>query len=201
MVTRNRIALWTVIAIGIAVAVWVAQQQTQTHDSSTNRGPNDPMHDDLITLTSPAFPDNGIIPSQYTCDGENSNPPLQWSGTIPPLAKSFVLIMEDPDVPKSVRSDQMFDHWVVFNIPKTVKQIDEASAPPGVQGANTRGDAKYTGPCPPDKEHRYFFKLSMLDIMIDLPEGATKAQVLKAMSGHIIAQGQLIGRYNRAENN
>jgi len=161
-----------------------------------------------FSLSSSAFAQNGAIPSAYTCDlpaspgqagGTTTNPPLQIAG-VPQEAKSLALIMDDPDVPKQVKPDGMFDHWVLFNIPANTTEIGEGKAP-GVQGANGAGKAAYTGPCPPKQyepsEHRYFFKLYALDTVLDLEAGATKAQVEQAMEGHILAQTQLIGRYKR----
>ncbi len=152
-----------------------------------------------MKLTSTAFDDGGIIPSVYTCEGENKNPPLTISG-VPSAAKSLVLIMDDPDVPAFVRADQMYDHWLLFNIPPETTEIaEQASPPPGIQGRNTSGANQYIGPCPPDREHRYFFKLYALDKVLDLYAGTTKKELEKAMVGHIIAQGQLIGRYEKGK--
>src|SRR5579872_3344762 len=119
-----------------------------------------------MKLTSPAFQEGEIIPSVYTCEGKHINPPLEISGQ-PPNAKSLVLIMDDPDVPASVRPERMYDHWVVFNMPPSTHRIAESATPPGIQGRNTDGTDKYFGPCPPDREHRYFFKLYALDKMLD----------------------------------
>ncbi|MFZ6014978.1 MAG: YbhB/YbcL family Raf kinase inhibitor-like protein [Patescibacteria group bacterium] len=149
-----------------------------------------------MQISSSAFGNNGLIPAQYTCDGQNINPPLGFSD-IPSNAKSLVLLMDDPDVPKSVREDGMWDHWVVYNIPPATVTIFEAQNPPGLMGVNTGGRLAYGGPCPPDKEHRYFFKLYALDSMLELAEGATRAEVENAMEGHIIAQAELMGRYDR----
>ena len=149
-----------------------------------------------MQLTSSVFEDQGLIPLKYTCDGENISPPLNISG-VPSGAKSLVLIMEDPDVPKTIRPDGMWDHWVVFNIPTEVNDITEGFNPPGVMGSNTRGDLSYGGPCPPDREHRYFFKLYALDKILDLQVGASKADVEKAMEGYIIEKAELMGRYER----
>ena len=121
-----------------------------------------------MRLTSKAFAEGTLIPSIYTCEGKGINPPLEFHN-VPANAHSLVLIMDDPDVPASVRADQMWDHWVVFNIPPETKQFSEHATPPGVQGKNTGGQNKYQGPCPPDREHRYFFKLYALDTMLDLP--------------------------------
>lgn len=151
-----------------------------------------------MRLSSPAFKEGEIIPSLYTCEGKNINPQLEING-VPPNTKSLVLICDDPDVPKTVRPDGMYDHWVVFNIPSNIHKIPENSTPPGVLGKNTAGHNKYTGPCPPDREHRYFFKLYALNKMLDLPSGATKKEVEKAMHGHIIAQTELMGRYEKGK--
>lgn len=148
-----------------------------------------------MKLTSPTFHEGGIIPSIHTCEGQNLPPPLV-AAHVPQSAKSLVLIMDDPDVPPSVRSDRMYDHWVLFNIDPATTNIDENS---GTAGKNTNGENEYIGPCPPDREHRYFFKLYALDKKLDLIEGATKKEVEKAMQGHIIAQCQLIGRYEKGK--
>lgn len=155
-----------------------------------------------ISLTSPAFQSNQSIPNKYTCDGANISVPLQWSGA-PQGTQSFVIICEDPDVPHHIRADGMYDHWVLFNIPAGVSSLSEnlQSLPVGtLQGMNTSQKLGYTGPCPPDKEHRYFFKLFALDTILTLPEGATKAQVLAACQGHILDQAELMGVYNRPGN-
>jgi hypothetical protein len=150
-----------------------------------------------MKLTSSAFREGGTIPSLYTCKGKNINPPLAIH-EVPPEAMSLVLIMDDPDVPSSVRKDGMWDHWVVFNIDPSVKTIQEHSTPFGVVGKNTDGENRYQGPCPPDREHRYFFKLYALDKLLDLPPGATKKQVEQAMHGHVLTEARLMGRFYQA---
>ena len=111
-----------------------------------------------MKITSSAFENNGTIPSKYSCDGQSINPPLAFQD-VPEKAKSLVMLMDDPDVPKNLKPDGVFDHWVVYNIPTTVHEISENSVPQGVsQGLKGAGQEKYTGPCPPDREHRYFFK-------------------------------------------
>ena len=149
-----------------------------------------------MKLTSSAFKDGATIPSLYTCEGNAFNPPLEFH-SVPKESISLVLIMDDPDVPTSVRPDQMWDHWVIFNIPPSVTSIKEHSTPPGVQGKNTGGQNRYYPPCPPDREHRYFFKLYALDKKLHLKEGATKSEVEKAMIGHILVEAELIGKYER----
>jgi hypothetical protein len=149
-----------------------------------------------MKIKSPAFQDGEKIPSLYTCEGKNINPPLAFSD-VPTNAKSLVLILDDPDVPAFVRQDQMYDHWVVFNIPPATKVFEEHKTPPGLQGKNTSGKNQYIGPCPPDREHRYFFKLYALDMLLHLSTGASKKEVEKAMEGHILASSTLIGRYEK----
>ena len=152
-----------------------------------------------LTLTSPAFQSNSPIPSQYTCDGANISMPLQW-GDAPSGTQTFVLICEDPDVPLTIRADGMYDHWVLFNIPASVTGLPEnMQSPPleALQGKNTSQKLGYTGPCPPDRQHRYFFKLYALDTPLTLSEGATKAQVMNACQGHILGQAELMGVYTR----
>lgn len=151
-----------------------------------------------MELTSSAFKENGIIPSRYTCEGKEINPPLHFDH-VPPSAKSLVLIMDDPDVPKSLRADGMWDHWILFNILPNVNNIKENTTPLCKSGMTTSGHTRYVGPCPPDKEHRYFFKLYALDLMLNLPSGTTKKEVEKAMTGHILAQCQLIGLYEKGK--
>ena len=147
-----------------------------------------------MQLTSPAFQNNTLIPSTYTCDGKNINPPLKISD-IPKEVKSLVLIIDDPDSVKP--AGKVWDHWIVFNIPPSTTIIPEGKEPQGVHGKGTGGNLKYHGPCPPDAEHRYYFKLYALDTQLSLPEGSTKLEVEKSMERHIIEKTELIGRYNR----
>ncbi len=149
-----------------------------------------------MKLTSTAFEHQGKIPSKYTCDGANISPPLRLSD-VPAQAKSLVLIMDDPDVPKHLRQDGMWDHWVVFNIPVSLTELKEGEEPEGTHGIGTSNNLNYYGPCPPDREHRYFFKLYALDTELKLPEKAKKQQVETAMEGHVLAKTELMGRYER----
>lgn len=143
---------------------------------------------------STVFEDGGKIPSKYTCDGEDINPPLMIRG-VPAEAKGLVLIMDDPDA--VAVAGKVWDHWVVYNIPAGTTQIEEGKEPEGRLGKNGRGSLGYAGPCPPDKEHRYFFKLYALDTELDIPEGRSKQDVVDAMEGHIIEEIEIIGRYSR----
>jgi Raf kinase inhibitor-like YbhB/YbcL family protein len=151
-----------------------------------------------IRLSSTAFKDGETIPAIYTCDGKNVSPPLSW--TEPPQgSKSLALIVDDPDAPAGT-----WVHWVVFNLPPSMNSLSEGASssgnqePFGTAGMNSYQKSGYGGPCPPKgKPHRYFFKLYSLDIMLGLKTGASKAAVEKAMQGHILAQGQLMGTYGR----
>ena len=149
-----------------------------------------------MELVSDAFANNGAIPTKYACDGEKINPPLLFMD-VPAGTKSLALLMEDPDVPRNLRPDGMFDHWLVWNMPATTKGIPEDSIPDGVVGQNTRGTLDYIPPCPPDREHRYFFRLYALDRMLQISKTSGKRDLITAMQGHIIASAELIGRYNR----
>jgi Raf kinase inhibitor-like YbhB/YbcL family protein len=151
-----------------------------------------------MKLKSQAFEEGGIIPSLYTCEGKNISPPLEISD-VPERAKCLVLIMDDPDVPKTLRPDGMYDHWVVTDLPPHTKELLEGAKPPGIEGKNTAGTNRYYGPCPPDREHRYFFKLYALDQKLHLPVGSTKKEVEKAMQGHIIAECELMGHYEKGK--
>ena len=146
-----------------------------------------------MNLTSPAFDDGEMIPQKYGRDFANVNPPLEI-GDVPEGTRSFVLILEDPDIPAAI-GVPVWDHWVVFNIPADVRSIPEAWSPVGVRGKGTRGELDYGGPRPPDKEHQYFFKLYALDALLDLPEGSIKQVVLDASNGHVLAMAELMGRY------
>lgn len=150
-----------------------------------------------IKLTSKAFTEGGVIPSRYTCDGEDVSPPLAWSG-VPEGTRSLALICDDPDAPMGT-----WVHWVLFNLP-----ADSDSLPEGVppwktlsdgtrQGTNDFRRPGYGGPCPPGGTHRYYFKLYALDAMLEAESGITKAQLLQAMAGHVLAEGRLMGRYQR----
>lgn len=142
-----------------------------------------------ITISSTAFQQNGTIPVQYTCDGTNTNPPFALK-QIPEEALSLAIIVDDPDAPAGT-----WTHWLVWNIPVT-HQIPEGFHK-GVQGLNDFKKKAYGGPCPPSGEHRYFFKIYALDCVLDLPAGAGRKDLEKAMSEHIMAMGVYIGRYAR----
>jgi hypothetical protein len=143
-----------------------------------------------LNVKSPVFENNKPIPKKYSCDGDEVNPPLNIEG-IPPATKTLALVVDDPDAPMGT-----FDHWIVWNIPPESK-IAENSVP-GTQGLNSAGQQGYVGMCPPSGTHRYFFKVYALDAKLDLkPNAAHKKDLEKAMKGHILAKGELIGLYRR----
>ena len=144
-----------------------------------------------MKVTSSAFHEGANIPSKFSCDGANSSPPLQIAD-VPSGAKSLVLIVDDPDAPSG-----LFTHWVVWNISPQSSSIGEGDTPKGVQGTNDFGKSGYGGPCPPSGTHRYYFKVFALDRELDLSFGAKRGQLDAAIKGHVIAQGELMGRYAR----
>ncbi len=146
----------------------------------------------MLTVTSAAFTDGASIPGKYSCKGESISPPLKWSGA-PAQTKSYALIVQDPDAPSGT-----FYHWVDFNIPASTTQSPEGAQNVGTPGKNGAGKLGYTGPCPPSGTHRYIFNLYALDVTtLRVNEGATHDQVESAIQGHILAQGQLMGRFSK----
>jgi Raf kinase inhibitor-like YbhB/YbcL family protein len=170
----------------ILSAVYVSQQ-------TENNNVGDKMN---IKITSSAFKDGEFIPKKYTCDGANVSPPLEWTG-IPAAAKSIALICDDPDAPAGT-----WVHWVIFNIHASVKGLKEnipavkVLEDKSVQGTNDFRKTGYGGPCPPGGVHRYFFRIYALGDYLNLAAGATKAELLKAMKGHILAEGSFFGKYS-----
>lgn len=145
-----------------------------------------------MKLSSGTFRDGGTIPTEHTCDGADRSPPLAWSGT-PAEARSLALICDDPDAP-----GKTWVHWVLFNIPPTVTALREGDFGGALQGMTDFRRVGYGGPCPPPgKPHRYFFKLYALDAHLPLKAGATKADVERAMQGHVLAEAQLMGTFSR----
>ena len=147
-------------------------------------------------LTSPVFKEGGTIPDKYTCHGRDISPPLGWSN-IPRGCKSLALIVEDPDA-----SVGIMVHWILYNIPGEARGLKEGISPcseladKSRHGKNGISKLGYVGPCPPiGSTHRYFFKLYVLDTVLELPSGATKEQLLKAMKGRILAETELMGKY------
>lgn len=155
----------------------------------------------MFTLISTAFSHNAEIPSRHTCDGADTSPALSWSG-LPEGTQSLVLIIDDPDAPDPAAPKMTWVHWVLYNIPPTAtglaEGIQEKDLPPGtLQGLNDWKRTGYGGPCPPIGTHRYFHKLYALDTVLPDLRHPTKAKLEQAMHGHILAQTELIGRYQR----
>jgi hypothetical protein len=154
-----------------------------------------------LELGSPAFAAHGEIPRRHTCDGEDRSPPLHWSG-VPANAKSLVLIVDDPDAPDPAAPRRVWVHWVLYNLPPTTTALAEGVAehdlPAGARsGLNDWQRTGYGGPCPPVGRHRYFHKLYALDTVLPDLKRPTKAQVEKAIHGHVLAQAELVGTYAR----
>ena len=156
-----------------------------------------------LVLTSSAFHPQGEIPGRYTCEAEGRevSPPLHWTG-VPPAARSLALIADDPDAPDPKAPKTTWVHWVLYNLPPTATGLAEAVAaqdlPPGThEGLNDWKKTGYGGPCPPIGRHRYFFKLYALDIVLPDLERPTKAQLEKAIEGHVVAQAELVGTYEK----
>jgi hypothetical protein len=150
-----------------------------------------------LTISSSAFASGKPIPDEFSCKGRNTSPALAWTGA-PANTASFALIVEDPDAPSGT-----YVHWVIYNIPpasqglpqSVMKQptLDDGTA----QGSNSGGQQYYQGPCPPFGTHRYFFRLYALDTRLNLAAAATADQLRKAMQGHILAQGELMGTFTK----
>ena len=154
----------------------------------------------MFTLTSSAFASAGQIPVRHTCDGPNLSPPLAWSGA-PAGAKSFALLVHDPDAPDPAAPKRDWVHWVLYNLPPNIDALREgasrAGLPPGAREGRNDGDGTgYTGPCPPIGRHRYFHELYALDAMLpDLGAKAGRAELERATAGHVLATAQLMGTY------
>jgi Raf kinase inhibitor-like YbhB/YbcL family protein len=155
-----------------------------------------------LRLTSTAFPDQGEVPSRYTCESTikpEPSPPLAWSG-IPPAAKSLALVVDDPDAPQ-----ETWTHWVLYNLPAKTSVLVEGTIPANLprgtrEGLNGWQKTGYGGPCPPSGRHRYVFKLYALDRELPDLKQPTREQLESAMNGHILAQGELIGTYAKHNN-
>jgi Raf kinase inhibitor-like YbhB/YbcL family protein len=154
-----------------------------------------------MTITSTAFAANASIPKAYTCEGKDVSPPLAWSG-VPANAKSLALIVDDPDAPDPAAPRMTWVHWVLYNIPVTAHGLPEALStarlPAGtLEGLNDWQRTGYGGPCPPVGRHRYFHKLYALDAVLPDLKRPNKVALEKAMKGHVLAEAQLIGTYQK----
>lgn len=153
---------------------------------------------DKISILAEGFKDGELIPDEYTCKGKDVSPSLSWTG-IPAGTKSITLIMDDPDAPGGT-----FVHWVLYNVPSETRKLAPGMplyrtfSDGTIQGMTDFGQPGYGGPCPPPgKPHRYYFKIYALDTDLNLQPGATKSQVESAMKGHVLAKGELMGKYWR----
>ena len=150
-----------------------------------------------MEIRSSGFDDGAMIPKKYTCDDIDISPPLKWS-KVPDGTKTFAIICDDPDAPMGT-----WVHWVIYNLPANINELSEdvpslEILPNGAkQGRNDFGKLGYGGPCPPGGTHRYYFKIYALDDELMVEAGITKSELLKAMEGHILSEGQLMGRYKR----
>ncbi len=154
-----------------------------------------------MKIVSTAFKHEGAIPSRYTCDGSNVSPPLSWSA-VPPETKSLALIVTDPDAPDPEAPKMTWVHWVLYDLPADATGLREAipskGLPPGaLEGANDWGKTGYGGPCPPIGRHRYLHTLYALDTLLGDLDEPTRAALLSAIQGHVLASAELIGTYQR----
>ena len=154
-----------------------------------------------LTITSAAFAPNAAMPTRYTCEGDDVSPQLAWSGA-PAGTRSFALIVDDPDAPDPAAPRTTWVHWLLYNIPSTATELPEAVSPGGLpagtrEGVNDWKRTGYGGPCPPIGRHRYFHKLYALDTVLPNLQRPRKAALEKAIEGHVLAQGVLIGTYQK----
>ncbi len=190
---RTIVFLIVVIAVVVGIAMFSGGEKTADNGELTDKTSTSTMNG--LILKSPAFENEGNIPSKYTCDGENANPPLQISN-VPEDAKSLALVVDDPDA----TDGGTFDHWIIWNISPQITEIKEGETPENaVEGRNNFGNTSYGGPCPPqgDEAHRYIFKLYALDQEIELKEGSDKDDLEDAMTGHILGTATFLGYYGR----
>jgi Raf kinase inhibitor-like YbhB/YbcL family protein len=152
-----------------------------------------------LALSSPAFTPGSAIPAKYTCDGPNLSPPLALTG-VPEGTKSFALVVEDPDAPDPAAPKGIWVHWVVYDLPATTRTIAEGAGNHGKlgrAGKNDWGQVGYRGPCPPIGRHRYFVRAFALDSELGDRHEPNKAELLKALEGHVLAKGELVGTYQK----
>lgn len=193
---KTAFALCSLLLVALVLCSCRSEKSANTTQPSNANAPGSGKAE--IKITSTIFQEGAMIPRPYTCDGPNVSPSLKWEN-VPAGAKTLALIADDPDAP-----NQTWVHWVLYNLPADVKGLVE-NAPKqstlaggvGLQGKNDFGQIGYDGPCPPNGTHRYYFKLYALDAELALAPGATKEELLKAMEGHVLAEGQLMGKYQK----
>lgn len=144
-----------------------------------------------LRITSPSFEQNAVMPSGPTCDGNGASPELQFHG-VPPAAKSLVLIVVDPDVPRAIKPDGRYLHWALWDLPPDTTMVPGGQ---GRRGLNEAGRGTYIAACPPNGEHRYVFRLFALDTMLGNARISTEADLRRGMEGHVLEQAELVGRY------
>ncbi|HEY3112762.1 MAG TPA: YbhB/YbcL family Raf kinase inhibitor-like protein [Gemmatimonadaceae bacterium] len=191
----------------LVLAVACKREGSTTSDTSSTAATSAAITDTgsktmALKVTSSAFQPSGSIPSQYTCEGKDISPPLAWSGA-GGNTKSFALIVDDPDAPDPAKPQRVYVHWVVYNLPASASGLPENASKTGlpkgaVQGKNDWGKAEYGGPCPPIGRHRYFFKLYALDTALTGLSAPTKADIERAMKGHVVDSGELVGTYQKS---
>lgn len=154
----------------------------------------------LLTVSSSSFTAGGTIPIEHTCEGDDVSPPLAWSGA-PAGTKSFAIIVDDPDAPDPAKPKRVWVHWVVYDLPATVAELPRGAStalPAGARhGANDWGKPTWGGPCPPIGRHRYIHKVFALDQVLGDLGAPTKAELERAMQGHVLAQGEIVGTYQK----
>jgi hypothetical protein len=203
---RNAYALLGVLFLIVFAGAYIAVEKANAPSDNMDVDPtssyyeSDTIEPSMLTLTSPVFEEDGVIPEKFTCDGDNINPELRISG-VPEDAETLVLVMDDPDIPESAKESmgiEKFDHWVLYNIPANVEKIPEGASL-GTPGVNSSGTEGYRGPCPPDREHRYVFRLYAISGQLNFIKTPTLDEVEKAAQGNVIQSATLIGRYDRSQ--
>jgi Raf kinase inhibitor-like YbhB/YbcL family protein len=191
----RRSIFYSLLLISVILASCSSSTTTTAQPSATSISESESTATEAtmsLTLTSDAFANGQSIPAKYSCVGKNISPALAWNEP-PAGTQSFALIVDDPDAPAGT-----WVHWVLFNIPVSRLSLDESMDTSAMSaGRNSSGKMSYDGPCPPSGTHRYFFKLYALDSTLSLSPGATKEQLLAAMKGHILAQGELMGTFSK----
>jgi Raf kinase inhibitor-like YbhB/YbcL family protein len=191
----SRIIFTSLMLISMIVASCTSSGMTTAQPSATSTPESESKATEAtmsLTLTSDAFANGQSIPAKYACVGKNISPALAWNEP-PAGTQSFALIVDDPDAPMGT-----WVHWVLLNIPVDTRSLQENMDANAMSiGKNSSGNMRYDGPCPPSGTHRYFFKLYALDSTLSLSPGATKEQLLTAMKGHILAQGELMGTFSK----
>ncbi len=192
---RQAFALLGLMTLIVSVGAFIAFNRAEAPSSLLEDVTPNSM---ALSITSPAFEEGGLIPARFTCDAENISPEIDIAG-IPEGTVSFALVMDDPDIPdmvKQARGIEKFDHWAVYNIPADTTVLPEGKSL-GTGAVNSTGKTSYTGPCPPDREHRYFFRLYALSGTLNFLQAPTLGELETAARGMMIESATLMGRYER----